>query len=194
MTDLLEKFLDGVQGATSPSESYYALVLLLTTNVRAQWHKLCAFVDSFYIELTGVSGFASDTAWALVGRCVAALFGALQPYRSPVTMLEDVGTLENKAACIWAVLQCHRVGAEFDKVAYRGHPAVVKEMSLFMLTKWVDPLEMEKLTEKMKKAEKETIKAKAEAAKVKEQVTVLNRDFKSLRADFLALKSKKDKI
>ena len=62
-------------------------------------------------------------------------------------MLEDLGTLENKAACIWAVLQCHQVGGEFDILAYRGHPAVVKEMSLFMLTECVDPCEMQKVTE-----------------------------------------------
>jgi hypothetical protein len=87
------KILDAVQGAVGQGEAYYVLVLLLMTNVCAQCHKLCAFVDSFYIEVTGISGFAADKAWALVGRCVAGLFGALQPYRSPVTMLEDLGTL-----------------------------------------------------------------------------------------------------
>jgi uncharacterized protein YfcZ (UPF0381/DUF406 family) len=173
------------------SDSYYVLVLLLATNVQAQWHKLCAFVDSFYIELTGVSGFAADKAWGLVGRCVAALFGALQPYRSPITMLEDLGTLENKAACIWAVLQCHRVGGEFDIVAYRGHPAVVKEMSLFMLTERMDPCKMEKLTEKAKKAERDATDAQTETLKAKEQIVNLNRDFKTLRAKFAALKAKK---
>jgi hypothetical protein len=90
MTDMLEKSLRGVQWAPSRTASYYVMVLLLATNVRAQWHKLCTFVDSFYIELTGVLGFATTKAWALVGRCVVALFGALQPYRLSVTMLEDL--------------------------------------------------------------------------------------------------------
>ena len=193
MTDMLEIFLNGVQGATKHSDSHYVLVLLLATNVRAQWHKLCAFVDSFYIELTGVSGFALKKAWGLVGRCVAALFGALQPYRLPVTMLEDLGTLENKAACIWAILQCHRDGGEFDHVAYWGHPSVVKEMSLFMLTERVDPVAMEKLTEKTRHAEKEAAEAKAESLRAKEQIVVLNREFKTLRAAFTALKAKKDR-
>jgi hypothetical protein len=49
-------------------------------------------------------------------------------------MLEDLSTIDNKAACLWAVLQCHPVGKAFHLVKYRGHPAVVKEMSLFMLT------------------------------------------------------------
>jgi hypothetical protein len=65
---------------------------------------MCTFVDSFYVELTGVAGFNKEKAWRLVGRCVAALFSLLQPYRSPVAMLEDMGTSDNKAACIWAVL------------------------------------------------------------------------------------------
>jgi hypothetical protein len=169
------------------------MVLLLAMNVHSQWHKLCAFVDSFYIELMGVSGFAPNKAWSLVGRCVAALFGALQPYRSPVTMLEDLGTLENKAACIWAVLQCHRVGGESDLVAYRGHLAVVKEMSLFMLTERVDPNEMDKLTARAVKAEKEASEAKAEAIKARDQIVVLNREFKTMSAEFVTLKSKKDK-
>lgn len=125
MTDMLENFLDGIQGAMDQREPYYVMVLLLATTVRAQWHKLCAFVNFFYFKLTGVTGFGAKKAWGLVRRCVAALFGALQPYYSPITMLEDLSTLENKA-----VLQCHQVGGEFDKLAYHGHPTVVKETSL----------------------------------------------------------------
>jgi hypothetical protein len=191
MSAMLEKFLNGVQGATSQSASYYVMVLLLATNIQSQWHNLCSFVDSFYIELTGVWGFAPAKAWALVGHCVAALFDALQPYRSPVTMLEDLGTLENKASCIWAVLQCHRVGGEFDLVAYRGHPAVVKEMSLFMLTERVDPNEMDKLTLRAQKAKKEASEAKAEANKAQDSIIILNRDFKTMKNEIAALKAKK---
>jgi hypothetical protein len=69
------------------------------------------------------------------------------------TLLKDLGTLKNKAACIWAVFQCHRMGKEFNLVAYRGHPAVVKEMSMFMLMEQVDPCVMEKVTERAKKME-----------------------------------------
>jgi hypothetical protein len=79
----------------------------------------------------------------MVGRCVAALISSLQPYRSPVAMLVDMGTIDNKAACIWAVLQCHHVGMSFDLLKYRSHPSVVKEMSLFMLTERVDPNEVD---------------------------------------------------
>jgi hypothetical protein len=185
------KFLNGVQGATKQSKLYYVLVLLLATNVRAQLHKLCKFVDSFYIKLTSVSGFTANKAWGLVGQCVAASFQALQPYRSPVTMLEDLSMLENKATCICTVLQCHQVGGESNIITYHGHPAVVKEMSLFILTERVDPCEMEKLTEEAKKAEREAAKAKAEMLKMKEQVIILNQYCTSLRAKFATLKAKK---
>jgi uncharacterized protein YfcZ (UPF0381/DUF406 family) len=128
-----------------------------------------------------------------MGHCAAALFGAVQPYHSPVNMLEDLGTLENKAACIWAVLQCHCVEGEFDIVAYNEHQAVVNKMSLFMLTERVDPCKMDKLTERAKKMEKEAAEAKAKAVKNKDQIVFLNWEFKMLRTEFASLKARKDK-
>ena len=151
---------------------------------------MCTFIDSFYVELTGVAGFNKEKAWKLVGRCVAALFSSLQPYRSPVAMLEDMGTLDNKAACIWAVLQCHRVGMSFDLVKYRGHPSVVKEMSLFMLTERVDPSEVENCSERARKAEKEASDAKSEVAKLKDLVGTMNHEFKTMVADLKTMKAK----
>jgi hypothetical protein len=86
------------------------------------------------VELTNVAGFSPARAWKLVGHCSANLFMAMQPYQAPVTMLPDLGPLESKAACMWAVLQSHRVAQAFKKVKYCGLPVVVKEMSLSMLT------------------------------------------------------------
>jgi hypothetical protein len=191
LTGMLNKFCDGVLGTVSPSATYQNLVNTLMGSVRTQWHNMCTFIDSFYVELTGVAGFNKDKAWKLVGRCVAALFSSLEPYRSPVTMLEDMSTIDNKAACLWAVLQCHRVGKSFDLVKYRGHPAVVKEMSLFMLTERVDPSEIEACTERSKKAEKEASDAKAEVAKLRDLVGTLNREFKTAQADIKTLKARK---
>jgi hypothetical protein len=191
LTGMLSKFIDGVLGTVPYNASYSGLVNVLMGSIRMQWHNMCTFIDSFYVELTGVAGFNKEKAWKLVGRCVAALFAALEPYRSPVTMLEDLSTLENKASCLWAVLQCHRVGQAFDLVKYRGHPAVVKEMSLFMLTERVDPSEIEHCTDRSKKAEKEASDAKSEVAKLKDLVNSMNREFKSMQAEMKALKAKK---
>ncbi len=107
LTDLISKYYEDVLGAVHRMAPYRTLLMSLLTNVVAQWNNMCTFVDSFYIELRNIAGFSPDKAWKLVGRCVATLFLSLQPYRSLVAMLEDMGTLDNKAACIWAVLQCH---------------------------------------------------------------------------------------
>jgi hypothetical protein len=186
---MLDKFIEGVLGTVPPTATYQNLVNNLMGSIRMQWHNMCTFIDSFYVELTGVAGFNKEKAWKLVGRCVAALFSAMEPYRSPVTMLEDMNTLDNKAACIWAVLQCHRVGKAFDLVKYRGHPAVVKEMSLFMLTERVDPSEIEACTDRSKRAKKEASDAKSEVAKLK--VGTLNRELKTAQADIKGFKAKK---
>jgi hypothetical protein len=191
LTKMLNKFVTGVLGTVPPSATYFNLVSTLMSSVRSQWHNMCTFIDSFYVELTGEAGFNKEKAWKLVGRCVAALFSALEPYRSPVTMLEDMSTLDNKAACLWAVLQCHRVGMAFDLVQYRGHPAVVKEMSLFMLTERVDPSALDVCALRAQRAEKEALDAKAEVAKMKDKVENWNRLFKTMENDIKVLKAKK---
>jgi hypothetical protein len=193
LTGMLNKFVDGVLGTVnlSASAACLNLVNVLMGSIRQQWHNMCTFIYSFYGELTGVAGFNKEKAWKLVGRCVAALFSALEPYCSPVTMLEDLSTINNKAACLWAVLQCHRVGKAFDLVKYRGHPAVVKEMSLFMLTKRVDPSEIEACLERSKRAEKEASDAKSEVAKLKDLRATLNREFKTAQGEIWLLKAAK---
>jgi hypothetical protein len=194
LTGMLNKFVDGILGTVnlSASAACLNLVNVLMGSIRQQWHNMvCTFIDSFYGELTGVAGFNKEKAWKLVGRCVAALFLALEPYRSPVTMLEDLSTIENKAACLWAVLQCHHVGKAFDLVKYGSHPAVVKEMSLFMLTERVDPSEIEACLERSKRAEKEAADAKSEVAKLKDLVATLNREFKTAQGEIWLLKAAK---
>jgi hypothetical protein len=159
--------------------------------VKAQWNELCTFIDSFYIELTNVAGFSADKAWKLVGRCCAALFSVMQPYRAPIAMLPDLGPLESKAACLWAVLQSHRVAKAFELVKYRGHPSVVKEMSLFMLTERVDPSQVSAMGERAKRAEAAAADATAEVVKMKDSIASLKRDFSNLKNDFAAVKKTK---
>jgi hypothetical protein len=107
LTDLISKYCEGVLGTVDKMAPYRTLVMSLVTNVVAHWNNMCTFIDSFYIELTNVAGFSPDKARKLVGCCCAALFAAMQPYRAPVTMLPDLGPLESKATCVWALLQCH---------------------------------------------------------------------------------------
>jgi hypothetical protein len=116
VTEMLNTFCDGVLGTIRPGSSYKNLINTLLIGVPSQWHNMCTFIDSLYLELTGVAGFNKDRAWKLVRWCVADLFSSLQPYAFPVGRIEDMGTIESKAACIWAMLQCHRVRMSFDLV------------------------------------------------------------------------------
>jgi hypothetical protein len=106
LMEMLNKFCDDILGTVSLGASYENLVNTLLISICTQCHNMCTFVDSFYVELTGMVGFNKEKAWRLVGCCVVALFSSLQPYRLPVVMLEDMGTMDNKAACIWAVPSC----------------------------------------------------------------------------------------
>jgi hypothetical protein len=188
LTDLTAKYCDGVLGAVDLLAPHRLLVMVLLTNVKAQWTEMCTFIDSFYIKLMNVAGFGVDKAWKLVGRCCAAFFSMMLPYRAPILMLPDLVSLESKASCLWAVLQSHRVAKAFTLVKYRGHPSVVKEMSLFMLTERVDPGEIAQLAEKAKKADKSAAEAQSEVVKLKEMITGLKQDLTNLKQDFAAVK------
>jgi hypothetical protein len=92
---MLITFYNGVLGAAPLGSSYKNLInTLLLIDVCTQWHNMCTFIDSFFVELTGVTGFNKDRAWKLVGLCVAILFSSLQPYWSQMGRLEDMGTIE----------------------------------------------------------------------------------------------------
>jgi hypothetical protein len=65
-----------------------------------------------------------------------------------VALIEDPTPLENKAKIMWCVLQCHIVMEGFMAVKFQGHPIIVKEMTMFMLTERVDPEELTKLQTK----------------------------------------------
>ncbi len=114
----------------------------------------------------------------------------MAPYRAPVTMLDEMDDWDARAACVWAVMQCHQVGWAFDLVKYRGHPAVVKEMSLFLLTERVDPSEITACTERSKKAEKDASELKNEMAKLKEVANSLNREIKAAQGELKELRNR----
>jgi hypothetical protein len=167
-----------------------SLALSLIGDVKTQWSSLCSFIDSFYIELTGVANFPKDKAWKLTGRCVAAVFTTMGPYRASVSCLDDLVSLENKSACMWGVLQCHRVVSEFDKVDYRGHPVVVTELNLFLLIERIDPTIILQNEENIKKLESENKAAQSELKRVTETCSKMSRDFTNLNTAVTALRTK----
>jgi chloramphenicol O-acetyltransferase len=152
---------------------------------------MLSFIDDFHIDLVEVARFESAKAWQLVGQCVAAVFEAMRPYRDRVKLLQDPTTLENTAAYLWAVLQCHRVMQEFIMVKFRGHPAIVKEMTLFMLIERVDATELKNITDALKKVEKLADQASSATSKLTEQYNALKRNHDNLVNDVKLLKTKK---
>jgi hypothetical protein len=66
---------------------------------------------------------------------------------------------------------------EFIRVGFKGHPAIVKQMSLFMVTERVDPSEILGMMTKVSKAKAAADKATAEAKKHGDNYTKLNEAF-----------------
>jgi hypothetical protein len=64
--------------------------------------------------------------------------------------------------------QTNRVIDSFITVQFKSHPAIVKEISLFMVTERVDPKEVLDLSVKCSKAETDAAKAMADMKKLTE--------------------------
>jgi hypothetical protein len=193
LTKDLRQFCTAVEGSMPKGVDYRSLALSLIGDVKTQWSTMCSFIDSFYIELTGVANFPKDKAWKLTGRCVAAVFTAMGSYRASVSRLDDLVSLENKSACIWGVMQCHRVVTEFETVDYRGHPGVVTEMNLFLLIERIDPTIIVQNETKIKQLESENKAVTSELKRVTETCAGLKRDFTNLNTAVAALRTKVNK-
>jgi hypothetical protein len=114
----------------------------------------------------------------LVGQCVATIFETMRPFCLVATLIEDPTPVENKFALIWAVFQSHRVmEEEFIRVGFKRHPAIVKQMCLFMVTEQVDLSEILGIMTKVSKVEAAADKATAGAKKHGDNYTKLNEAF-----------------
>jgi hypothetical protein len=71
---------------------------------------------------------------------------------------------------------------------FRGHPSVVKEMSLFMLTQHVDPSELDLLAGRVKKAKDRAHKTTAALDKTDKAFMTLKRNYDNLMEDVKWLK------
>jgi hypothetical protein len=65
--------------------------------------------------------------------------------RAKVSLIYDPRPLENEARIIWCVLQCHTIMRSFVSLRFQEHPVIVKEITMFMVTEWVDPSELDQL-------------------------------------------------
>ena len=192
-TKQLKTFKKGIMGNLTPNCGGKSLSRVLLNDVSSQWNDTVAFIDSFFQYLTETAHFPKSKSWKLVGQCCAAIFDAMEPYRAVVSQIEDLSLLTSKAKFLWCVLQCHRVMKEFIAKDFRGHPQMVKQISLFMINERVDPVAFEKLEDKVT-AQAVTIDG------LEKQVALLKRtvgNYENLRKDIVDLqktmKNKKDK-
>jgi hypothetical protein len=84
----------------------------------------------------------------------------------------------------------------FSKVQFRGHTAIVREMSLFMLMEQVDPTQLVGILQCVRDAEQAASNAKAEVVKLNTKFTTLGTDVTTLKHKDLqnAYKQKKHKV
>ena len=149
-TKTLKKFLSGIAGNISHKDGGSSLAKVLLNEVSSQWNEVTAFIDSFFQDLTETAHFPKQKAWTLVGQCCGAIFDVMEPYRAVVSQLEDLNCLASRAKFLWCILQCHRVMQDFVSKDFRGHPQMVKQISLFMINERVDPVAFNKMEEKVK--------------------------------------------
>jgi hypothetical protein len=188
LTTNLENYIEGVEGTLVGSKSGTVLARDLLVKVAFQWNRLCNHIDKFYKELTTVSNFSPKTAHLLIGRSSHAIWTAMRPFRTRIAMLENLQTLDNKAAFIWGVLQCHRVMDEFISFKFQSHPAFVKEMSLFVLTERVDPTQIATVDATVASLRTTVHEMKSKTLHMEDKYGILKRNYDNLVNDVKMLK------
>jgi septal ring factor EnvC (AmiA/AmiB activator) len=114
--------------------------------------------------------------------------------RAKVALIEDPCPLENKAKIIWCVLECHITMHKFIGVHFQGHPVIVKETMMFMVSERVDPTELKNMATKMKTVEDENKLMKTTLAKLEENCNALKRSLENLHQDVKPIKAKVSKL
>jgi hypothetical protein len=156
----------------------------LLTEVKAQWYEFVSWIDEFYKQLTEEANFKVKPAWRLVGRCAAALFDAMAEARSKVSLIDDPRPLTNKARIIWFVRQCHTIMRSFVSLRFQGHPIIVKEITMFMVTERVDPSELVILKAQVVDAEVICKDTKAALKRMEDNYNTLKRSLDNLDNEF----------
>jgi hypothetical protein len=193
LTKQLKDFATGVSENMNSSKGGFALGKQLLISVNEQWYELVSWIDEFYEQLTVEAKFKVEPAWRIVvGQCVASVFDTMADYCAKVALIEDPKPLENKAKIIWCVLQCHMVMERFIAVKFQGHPVIVKEITMFMVTERVDPEDLTALETKLTSADTALTTAN-------NWVTTLESNFNELKCTFNnrtsnAFKNLKDKV
>lgn len=192
---LLDTFCGSVEKAVNHKKNKLdskarRLAVSLLDKTRSHWNALTRFVESYHTKLTKVSQFPMGKAWPLIGQCVGAIFEAMWAYRSQVDKLQDNQDPEEIASVIWAVLQCHRIMEDFIRVDFHGHPAVVKEITHFMITNRIDPSVVDVIATELKEVKTQNKQLRDKLKAHKEKSAQLNRKLENLVQTVDILKKK----
>jgi hypothetical protein len=79
---------------------------------------------------------------------------------------------------------------QFIVVKFRGHPAIVKEMTIFMLTERVRPSETGRFVERVKDTEAKGAQASKTCAALEREVITLKRNYDNMLNEVKQLKAK----
>jgi len=181
LTDLLGDQIESIRETIDDGDGGSALSTWCLDRVILQWTSYVSFVEKFYTKLVNVAKFPSDCAWRLVGRCSTPIFLSMRPYRSKVTPLGDLGIASQKATMIWAVLQCHHIMEEFLLLKFKSHSAIIKEITMFILTEQVDPDDVTQLKAEIKRLKEERNSPTKRLNTHMETFTELKRSFDNLK-------------
>jgi hypothetical protein len=187
----LKDFTSEVLGNMTSGGGGNGLAKALLSEVKAQLYEFVGWVDEFYKELTeDEANFKAKPAWRLVGWCAAAIFDAMAEVRARVALLDDPTPLESKAHIIWCVLQCHTIMRSFIHVRFQGHPVIVKEITMFMVTERVDPAELEAMKTRLSDTDALLKDMKASNKRQEDNYNTLKRSLDNLMNEFRPVKAK----
>jgi hypothetical protein len=186
----MKDFAAGFLGNVGINTGGALLAKARMVDVKAQWYEVVSWADAFYKQLTEEANFKAKLAWRLVGRCVAAIFDSMNTARAKVALIEDPKPVENKARIIWCVLQSHTIMHGFINLKSQGHPIIVKEVTMFMVTDRVDPEELMELQSRLVASEKTTSQCTQAMKKMEENYNSLKRAFDNLQNELKPIKVK----
>lgn len=155
----------------------------LNSNILTQWDAICRFMETTYQQLVKVSGFTTTATWALIGRYLAAIFGEMRKFRTPLARLYPT-TQGGTIKILWGIIQAHRVLDEFIAAKFTSHPTIVAEIGLFMLTERVDPARVNALEIRIKTSESTLVEAMRELKRVKEELETVRKSLVTDRNNF----------
>mmetsp|Transcript_22921 Transcript_22921/g.34751 ORF Transcript_22921/g.34751 Transcript_22921/m.34751 type:complete len:295 (+) Transcript_22921:845-1729(+) len=190
LEDLLEAQTKNVRATISDGSGGQTMAEWLLDMTVLQWASYVQFVDKFYTKLVNDAKFTPSGAWRLMGRCSSAIFWAMCPFRTKVERLNDLNLPPQKAAMIWAVFQCHRIMDEFKSLKFESHPAIIREISMFIITERVDPEQVVTLSLEINKVKTENKRLSLVVETLESGHTALKRDIGNLQNELDQLKKK----